>query len=286
MKNIKYLLLIPAGLAGVFLTLSFLDSEENLTKYHNDGISTVLSSANPPAGKTGAPGEGDCTGCHTGSTQSASGTVTFDFSDTGLSYLPGETYTMDIAGAGVKNGFQLTVLDASDNAAGDFTAGTNSATTSSNGREYIHQTASSGISSWSFDWNAPATDMGNLTIYYSYNRSNDNGATSSDVIYLGQEMLTVDPTASLTSHQKLDHAFKAYVNNDGQLVLNYQTLDYSNVVLNLIDMSGKLVYREELGSKNPGHQSAQIDLSRINQSGVYFVSLLINNEVVNRKIML
>ncbi|MEO9534375.1 MAG: choice-of-anchor V domain-containing protein [Crocinitomicaceae bacterium] len=278
----KLLLLIP--IAGV-LSFSYFDKEGTMSTYHNDGIDKLQYSANPPTQKTGAPGEGNCTDCHSGSTQSAAGTVNFTFSGTGLQYVPGQTYTMDVVGNGVKNGFQLTVLDASDNAAGTFTAGTNSATTTAGGREYIYHTASSGISSWSFDWNAPATDMGNLTVYYSYNRSNDNGATSADVIYLGQEMLTVDPGASITAHQKLDQAFEAYIDNSRQLNIKYQTLDYSKVQLNIIDMAGKLVYREDFGNKNPGAQTAQIDVSQINQSGIYFVSLLIDNEVVNRKVM-
>lgn len=237
--NKKLLFLIP--IAGV-LSFSYFDKEGTMSTYHNDGIDELQYSANPPTQKTGAPGESNCTDCHTGSTQSSAGTVTFDFSDTGLQYVPGQTYTMDLAGAGIKNGFQLTVLDASDNAAGTFTAGTNSATTTAGGREYIHHTTSSGVSAWQFDWNAPATDMGNLTVYFAYNRSNDNGATSSDVIYLGQEMLTVNASASITNHQKLDQAYEVFVNESGQLNLKYQTLDYAKVMLNVMDMSGKLVY--------------------------------------------
>jgi hypothetical protein len=279
----KLLFLIP--IAGI-LSFSYFDKEGTMSTYHNDGIDGMLNSANPPTQKTGAPGEGNCTDCHTGTTQSSSGTVTFDFSGTGLQYAPGQTYSMDLTGAGVKNGFQLTVLDASDNAAGTFTAGTNSTTVASGGKEYIHHTASAGISAWTFDWNAPATDMGNLTVYYAYNRSNDNGSTANDVIYLGQEMLTIDASASITSHQKLDQAFEAYVNtNTQQLNLKYQTIDHSSVILNVMDLSGKLVYREDFGKKNPGAQTEQIDLSSINQTGIYFVSLLINNEVVNRKVM-
>ena len=281
----KILFLIP--IAG-FLGFSYFDKEGSISTYHNDGIEGLMSSVNPPTGKTGAPGDGDCTGCHFGATQSAAGTITYAFSGANDEYTPGQSYSIDLSiAAGAKNGFQLTVLDASDNAAGTFNAGTNSAAVSAGGRQYIHQTAASGVTDWSFTWNAPSTNMGPLTVYYAFNASDDGGSTANDVIYLGQE--TIDPVdnASISKHDKLDKAYKVIVNgNASQMTLQYKTVDYSDVTLNVIDMSGKLVYREFLGAKSPGNQTDIIDISQFKHTGIYFVSLLIDNDVINRKVML
>ncbi|OIQ26130.1 MAG: hypothetical protein BM555_06550 [Crocinitomix sp. MedPE-SWsnd] len=267
---------------------SYFDKEENMSKYHNDGIEGVMYSNNPPDGKTGAPGEGNCTDCHTGSTQSAAGTITYAFSGANNEYTPGQSYTIDLSiASGPKNGFQLTILDASDNAAGTFNAGTNSATASAGGKEYIEQSSSTGITDWSFTWNAPSTDMGALTVYYAFNATDNGGSTGSDVVYLGQESIGVVDNASITAHEKLDAAYNVVVNNDASVMnLQYSTIDQSDVTLNVIDMSGKLVYREFLGSKSQGNQNDEVDISQFNHSGIYFVSLLIDNYAINRKVFL
>ncbi|MFT4600828.1 MAG: hypothetical protein ACI857_001005 [Arenicella sp.] len=281
----KLLFLIP--IAG-FLGFSYFDKEGTISTYHNDGIESVMYSANPPNAKTGAPGDGTCTDCHTGTTQSAAGTITYAFSGTGNEYTPGQSYTIDLSiAAGAKNGFQLTVLDASDNAAGTFNSGTNSATTSAGGKEYVHHSSSVGNTAWQFTWNAPSTDMGPVTVYYAFNATDNGGSTGNDVVYLGQETITVVDNVSITAHDQLDQAYRVIVDqNANQLTLKYATLTSSDVTLNVIDMSGKLVYREALGQKSAGNQTDQIDISQFNKSGIYFVSLLIDNDAINRKVML
>src|SRR5919107_2071632 len=76
-------------------------------------------SAGPPAGYTHAPGELDCSDCHTTPAQS-SGTLTLSVPD---KYTPGQTYDLTVTHASadaarVRWGFQLTALDAADRKAG------------------------------------------------------------------------------------------------------------------------------------------------------------------------
>lgn len=285
--NKKLLLLVPViGIIG----FSYYGEETQLTKYHADeidGLDIANYSANPPTQKTGAPGENNCTQCHAGSTQPAAGTVTYTFSGANNEYAPGQSYTIDLSAGGVKNGFQMTILDASDNAAGTFTAGTNTATATAGGREYIHHTASSGVTDFSFTWNAPATDMGDLTVYYAYNRSNNNGASSSDVIYLGQETISISSSASITKHEQLDQAFKVIPDMTSQQInVTYQTLEHASIELFVSDITGKLLMKQSVGNQNPGIYNETIELDRIPNSGIYLVSIFINNQVLTRKIMI
>lgn len=267
---------------------SHFDKNSQLSTYHNDGADIQLFSTNPPGGKTGAPGEGNCTDCHMGSTQSAAGTVTYAYSDLANEYLPGQSYTIDLSlASGVKNGFELTILDSNGDAAGDFTDGANTSTIVTNSKNYIRHSSSTGITSWSFTWNAPADDLGNLTVYYAVNVSNNAGNSGGDDVYLGQQTINIAADASATAYNQLDQSYNVIVDEQAnQLKLIYSTLEYSDVNLNIIDMSGKLIYRESLGAKSPGNQTDLIDLSSFNKTGVYFVSLLIDNYAINRKVIL
>src|SRR5687768_2413028 len=76
-------------------------------------------SSGPPAGFTHAPGELDCSDCHTTPAQS-SGTLTLGVPE---KYTPGQTYDITVAHAStdptrVPWGFQLTALDSADQKAG------------------------------------------------------------------------------------------------------------------------------------------------------------------------
>src|ERR671928_1534834 len=78
-------------------------------------------SAGPPAGYTHAPGELDCSDCHTTPAQS-SGTLTLDGPD---KYTPGQTYDITVTHASadatrVRWGFQMTALSSADEKAGSF----------------------------------------------------------------------------------------------------------------------------------------------------------------------
>ncbi|MCH2233767.1 MAG: T9SS type A sorting domain-containing protein [Crocinitomicaceae bacterium] len=283
----KKILLFGSLLGGLALTLSMISNEGTFQKYHSDGSNETASSVNPPAAKTGAPGESNCTGCHSGTAQSAAGTVDFTFD--GTSYIPSQTYNITIsnATAGAKNGFQMTILDDGENAAGTFAAGTGSGTTTSGGRNYIRQTSSVGVTSWTFQWTAPATDMGNLTAYYSYAESNNNGSTSGETVYLGQSTIPVDATLSLSKYEEIEDQYKVFYNDfTQQLNVEYALYSDANIVIQLIDLNGKLIQEMNLGSQFSGEHLEQINLPSGLQSGLYFVSMFQDNLVFNKKVFL
>ncbi|MEP6740948.1 MAG: choice-of-anchor V domain-containing protein, partial [bacterium] len=182
------LIIIPSLLAAV---LGFLLSS-------NHGTRPVQAfSSGPPAGYTGAPGEEPeaCAECHVPS-DAGTGHITISAPQT---YVPGQTYPITVTHTNpdpsrIRWGFELTVLDTSDEISGNLqnldgltqvlnNSGPGSA------RQYIEHTAAGtfigqqNTASWTFDWTAPATDIGVVTFYAAGNQANNDGNTSGDYIY-------------------------------------------------------------------------------------------------------
>jgi len=154
-------------------------------------------------GYTGAPGESGtlCGNCHTGGafgTPTASLVITESGGGAVTEYVAGETYQISltaIAGSGSPSGhgFQLTVLDGSDNDVANFSnpsanAKISTAAAVAGGRTYAEHNSTSVSNVFTFDWVAPAGGTGDLTFYYNVNLVNGTGGTSGDNGGLGFSM--------------------------------------------------------------------------------------------------
>jgi len=278
--NKKLLFVLPIlGLIG----FSFFYNGNNISKFHNDGIENVNFTSNPPTGKTGAPGEGNCTDCHSGSVQSPDGVVFFTVGG-GPGYIPGDTYPITLSTiSGVKNGFELTILDGDENFAGSFTAGDHSNVASFGGVDYIRHSESDGVISWTFDWTAPDADMGELTAYYAVNVSNDNDLAGGDEIFVGNTAIPLFGVG--IEENELDKAYNIFYNNlTNELNLSYSLLKESKVVLNIQDLSGRLIEYYDFGYQSSGDYAEKLVVTNIDTDGVYILSLFINNQAFNRKV--
>ncbi len=153
--------------------------------------SYTFTNENGPTGQyTNAPSEGNCTSCHTGSAIS-SGTAWSAITLTGIpvgGYIPNTTYSVTLAGSSAatsKNGFQVTALNSSNTAAGTFTAGTGSSIQTLSGRNYVnHNSSGTSLTSFTFNWTAPATAVGSITFYVSFNATNSSSTSTGDAIYV------------------------------------------------------------------------------------------------------
>ena len=156
-------------------------------------ISSVFAfSSGPPDGLTEAPGEGNCTQCHSGNSLNASGgTLVLGVPGT---YLPGEMYdiVVDLSRSGQSRwGFEMTALNGNGARAGTFTPANNGNTqvTAANSKQYIKQTTQGSASGtrdknqWAFKWTAPTNDVGPITFYAAGNAANGDSGTSGDYIY-------------------------------------------------------------------------------------------------------
>lgn len=160
------------------------------------GYKALTYSGGPPAGNTGAPGENNCTSCHSGNVIT-SGTnwgninLSTDIPTTG--YIPDSTYniTLSHTQTGInKFGFQLTVLETTNDTKTGTLIITNSSKTklgSSSTRSYVMHsnggTSGNGSNNWTFQWKAPSINVGSIKMYAAINAANNNGQTSGDQIY-------------------------------------------------------------------------------------------------------
>ncbi|MBK6524119.1 MAG: hypothetical protein IPG07_00335 [Crocinitomicaceae bacterium] len=271
------------------LAILLPSNQAKISRFHAvDSIEKSNNSINPPAARTGAPGESNCTICHGGTTQSASGNIDVTFSGAGNEYIVGQSYTITISiAAGAKNGFQATILDNTNTKAGTFTSGTNYGLTNSGGRQYARQNVSSGVTSWTIHWTAPATDVGDLTFYFAFNKSNNMGNTSGDIIYLGQFNIASAVFNTITEHEKTDQQIRMwYDQHNGSLNYNFTLQESADIMLNVQDLSGKLIFQQKSGVHAPGEYQTNSVLTERPEAGIYIVSLFIDNPVFNRKILI
>jgi len=144
----------------------------------------------PPA-KTGSPGDGsNCTECHGGTATSVTGWITSNIPSGG--YTPGQTYqitaTNQLTGSG-KFGFEVSPQNAAGTLLGTLAAGTNSQLVGSN--KYVtHTNANTTVSSWTFNWTAPAAGTGTVTFYGAFAKGKPGPVRLSTLVV---NELTVSP---------------------------------------------------------------------------------------------
>ncbi|RKZ11988.1 hypothetical protein DRQ50_12685, partial [bacterium] len=154
-------------------------------------------SGGPPDGRTNAPGEGNCTACHsTFPLDSGLGTLTVDGVPGG--WQPSTPYDLTVTLAdpdAARWGFEFTILDDNGASTGTLTLlDANAQLSTSGNRTYAKHTSAgtrpgtSVSSSWTVRWTAPAAGVGDITVYVTANGANNNGANSGDRIYAASQV--------------------------------------------------------------------------------------------------
>ncbi len=193
-----------------FITIFFVSS---LLFIAHHALSYVTG---PPTGKTGAPGEDDCTSCHSGSAITNSSAISLITNMTNGQYIPDSVYQIRIRArktSCVKFGFSTTILD--DNASPiklgllQVPTASTSIQLTSGTRDYIAHT-SSGTSAvftdsteWLFNWKAPSSLSGNARLYIAMNATDNSSTNSGDEINLKDFTIpqtTNVPVASITTN--------------------------------------------------------------------------------------
>ncbi len=124
-------------------------------------VALLSFSSNPPNARTGAPGEGNCSGCHNSPPAGATGLVSIE--DLPATIMPNTTYTLTVrseatSGSPSTGGFQLVALDDSDINVGDLISisGNTGTNTAGSGREYMESRGDKNITgtdvAWTFNW--------------------------------------------------------------------------------------------------------------------------------------
>lgn len=190
----------------VVLTL-FAGSAVLAFTFGRDLVGTTSASiSGPPASRTSAPGEQNCTSCHNAATGAGQFTITAP-----ASYTPGQTYQIQVRHVNADStrkrwGFELTSL-ANSAMAGTFAnIGSTTKIISGSGRSYIEQTSAGtfqnqlGGATWTFNWTAPASNVGPVTFYAAGLQANNDGSESGDQTYTTNTVVQPPPTVIVRPH--------------------------------------------------------------------------------------
>jgi hypothetical protein len=245
-------------------------------------VSWVLYPTGSPGGKTGSPGDGsNCTECHAGVAQQATGWITSNIPVTG--YIPGQNYTLTAVGThtGVARfGFEVTSEDAANAKKGTITI-TDAAQTQlvNAGKAITHTfdgtTPSGDSKSWSFDWIAPASGSGIITFYGAFNAANGNGNTTGDVIYLSTYSVSEASTgitnniADLADIKTFPNPFTDFLD------ITFGSLEEPVRRIRISSQDGKMVWARDI--QNGTMDKYHIDASSFSK-GVYFVTIILSDK--------
>jgi hypothetical protein len=254
-------------------------------KPHNSGGST--------AGRTGAPGESNCTACHSGTALDGANEnllTLLDGTNPVTTYTPGQQYTVALSMSSnpLKRGFQATALTSANTMAGTFTGQTGNTSINGTAKKYANHTSSSNTSStlsWTWNWTAPAAGSGNITFYVATNKTNNNGNDNGDVIYLSQHVFSEASSAGIKEN-KTESIQIYFDGNSNSLHANFDALSVSATSLKLIDISGKVIYNTTLGASDIGKNTREIQLNKSLKAGTYIATLEIGRKVYSKKIVI
>ena len=170
-----------------------------LTNISSDDMKVAASAGGPSPSHTNAPGEANCTACHSDFPVN-SGTGSVSITGIPANYLPNQPIAVTVRTSqadAVVFGFQLTVLDTRGQKIGAFTLPTQmpqrtqlvAGLVDNIQRDYVEHTVDGiipsqfGFNTWTFTWTAPNRRVGKVSFYAAGNAANSDNGTSGDYIY-------------------------------------------------------------------------------------------------------
>lgn len=240
---------------------------------------TMRDPNNPPAGRTGAPGETTCgaSGCHSG----GSYTGTVSISGVPDTVTPSTTYTITLTNAtnAVRAGFELTCLDGSNAMCGTLTAGSGSSITSgSGGRKYVRQSSpknlSNGTTSWTFTWKSPAASD-SATFYFVSLCANGNGQKTGDNPITATKSVKFQSTTPAFEPGNSE-SVKIYPTVVTNGLLHIELQQAASGQLSILDMQGKKVLDATISSAN------ELSISNL-PPGMYLANIAVGGKTVAKK---
>ncbi len=228
------------------------------------------------AGNSGAPGNDTCatSGCHDSFTaNSGDGAVTIT---TPAKFEPGEivTFTVRVAQTGASRfGFQANIRQSTvPRVTGKLMLGDNTKFSDAIGDYITHAEAAEGNGSneWTFQWQAPDEDVGDIIIYVAGVAGNSSGTRFGDRVYTSNATL---PIQVANEDEQPITAFDlqpAYPNPFQQKVFVRYNLNHSEPVrVALYDALGRIVKTIDKGHQAAGTHEVLIDGDQL-PAGTYF----------------
>lgn len=258
---------------------------------------SVLSS-NGIAARCGSPGESTCTSCHG---NASTGSISIDLPVSlqgGLPYALGQTYTLSATvNENGKSlfGFCLEALDGTGANGGNLISGGTdvkalTATVAGKSRKCMTHTGNgnntANTHSFTFTWTAPATNVGNVTIYMAGLAANGDGnASSQDHTYTANVIIPAPPAASMPSSESESFSFTLFPNptERNRVQLNCFMRENQPAKVYLRSSDGRLI-RVNSYDLSAGPQTIDLNLSDLNlNTGLYFVEFELNGIFTSRR---
>ncbi|MBA2407761.1 MAG: T9SS type A sorting domain-containing protein [Chitinophagales bacterium] len=251
------------------------------------------NSIQPPAGRTGAPGEltcGDGAACHNTTPNTGSGSVMLSFNGDNNEYVPGDTYQVTVTVLdpdASKFGFECTSIDNNGDSAGIWSGevqGNIAFPTAGavDDRKYVSHFMADANNTWIVNWIAPATDIGAVTFYASGNAANGNSSATGDEIYTTS--LTINMATGIEIIESGNPFMVESITHD-YLNVQYYSAGLNSVAFQLYDLNGKHLKSFDGNSQSPGTHSTTLDVSSIPQ-GLYFLQYVSGNIGITKKIII
>jgi hypothetical protein len=269
------------------------------------GASLALAfSSGPPASRTGAPlvggvaAELNCTACH-GSFPLNTPGATLEILDVPSFYVPGEVYPLRVRLASTftpprRWGFQITAVRALDGqGVGTFDISASTGVQIVNGsgayasRRYVEHISSGtfpnndGPITWSFDWQAPAGDLGRIFFFAAGNAANNNNQNSGDHIYTTRDTIDIHPLLGVPGLASGDGLVARPNPFRGATTVSYALASAGRIDLFVFDAQGRRVRALASGERPAGAASVVWDGRRTDgtaaEPGVYFIRLVTAN---------
>jgi hypothetical protein len=263
---------------------------------------TTIKSAGAHPGATGAPDDGSCAdgGCHTGTVVMNDKVVnSLIFPTPDSTYTPGKTYLVTIKvkkASIVRFGFEAGALDATNKNAGTFALSESSRTqllthvvkgdtrTEVTHTQAGNSTTTTGSTQWTFNWTAPATNVGIITFYYATNAANNDTKNTGDNINLSTFKLK--PASTLSVDEYLNESeLSTYFNSAYNTIdLKYNLKKECAIRIRILDANGSEIYSGKAEQKPQGPNTDQLTLPGNTASGIYFVSLQYEGHQLTKKL--
>ncbi|TDI77542.1 MAG: T9SS type A sorting domain-containing protein [Bacteroidetes bacterium] len=276
---------------------SIISAQRGLAAIAAGVLSFFLIAANPfssgaPAGRTGAPGEGNCTFCHKGSlVNSGQGNVVINAP---ASSQPGVTYDFTVVVTdpiATRFGFEITAKTDGAVFVGEWilveASGTRFAGT---GTDYVtHNEPVFLTNSTAFlvRWKAPATDVGDITFFAAGNGAT-LGGSSGDLIYTS----SIRVSAGGMVHSESENVIADFRITDVFPIpfTEYTTFKFDLaqpgfVKIEIFDITGREIYTASLGSFSAGSHSARLSSGNM-PGGILLYKLIAGKESATGRIIL
>lgn len=282
MKTITFSSLV----LGCVLTMAFV---WNVAQEEAHFVSAPKNAGGAAPGKTGAPGEGNCTQCHAGSVLdgTSENVLTILNGVTPVSsYVPGQQYNVNLLMSSnpVKRGFQATALTSANAMAGAFTGQAGNTSINGGAKKYANHTSTSNTSaaapSWTWTWTAPSAGTGDVTFYVASNKTNNNGNDNGDMIYLSQVIVQEESGSGIQEESQLP--FK--IIGIGQESIQISAVNDVNMIygVSIHNAEGKILQVQPLVKMEQGAFSVSRPTTMRN--GLFFITFQTEKKLVSLKI--